>query len=309
MDIRQMRYLVKIAECGSVTRAAEGLFISQSGLNQQLMRIERELGVTIFERTTHSLRITEAGKVVLDYAREAVRREEQMRALVNDAMDGSVGEIRVNLAMEQGVQMFCAVFPEFHRRYPRMALKLTDYIVYDQYDKLLKGELDIGMVMISRREMPELVHVHLISERFLLGVSPGHPLAALYRPGVEGDYPLMPLEECRNESFSLMFSGSTLRQVIDPCFVAAGYRPNILFETRTNHVAAMMAQNGVCLTILPESQARLYPDIRWFRLPGEPTWESCLIYPRDNPPRQAGRVFIDLAREFAAAHETDHRGA
>ena len=308
MDIRQMKYLIKIAESGNVTRAAEGLYISQSGLNQQLIRIEKELGVTIFDRTTHSLKVTDAGKIVLDYAREAVQREKQMRALVSDVADGTVGEIRLNLAMEHGVQIFCAVFPQFHKRYPKVALKLVDYIVSDQYDKLMKGELDIGMVMVSRKELQELVYIHLLHERFLLGVSREHPLALSYHTGADGDYPLMPLVNCREESFSLMFSGSTMRQVIDLCFVNAGYQPNILFETRTNHVAAMMVQNGICLTILPESQARLYPDIRWFRLPDNPVWECCLIYHRDNPPRQAGRFFIELAQDYSATRETGNYG-
>ncbi len=299
MDVRQCRYIVKIAESGSITRAAEALYISQSGLNQQLMRIERELGATLFERTTHSLKITEAGRIVLDYARETLQRDARMIAQVSDSVDGTAGEIRLNLAMEQGVQMFCAVFPHFHREFPKIALKLTDYIVYDQYSLLLNGGLDIGMVFIARREIPQLEHVHLTYERFLLGVPLNHPFAEGYALAEDGDFPRMELSDCRKEPFSLMFSGSTMRQVVDPCFEAAGFTPNILFESRTNHVVALMACHGVCLTILPESQARLYNDVRWFRLPGEPTWESCLIYHRDNPPRRAGRRFIELACRYA----------
>ena len=298
MDVRQCRYIVKIAECGSITRAAEALFISQSGLNQQLARIERELGATLVDRTTHSLKITEAGVAVLDYAKEAIKREAQMTALVSDIVDGSVGEIRLNLAMEQGVQMFGAVFPRFHRAFPKVALKLTDLIVYDQYDRLMNDGLDIGMVFIARREFPELQFVHMADERFLLGIPKGHPMSRGYALGPDGDYPEKGLEGCENEPFTLMFSGSTMRQVIDPCFERAGYRPNILFETRTNHVGAMMAMSGLCLTVLPESQARLYPDTRWYRLPGNIQWECCLVYHRDNPPRRAGRYFIELAQGY-----------
>ena len=106
MDIRQLRYIVEIAEKGSVSKASDALYISQSELNQQLVRIEKELGAQIFERTTHSLKVTEAGEAVLEYAREAIKKEEQMRAFVSDIVDGTVGEISINLAMEQGIEMF-----------------------------------------------------------------------------------------------------------------------------------------------------------------------------------------------------------
>lgn len=299
MDVRQCRYLIKIAECGSISKASEELFISQSGLNQQLARIEDSLGVKIFERSTHYLRITEAGEVVLDFAKSMVKKENQMMNLLKDTVDGTAGEIKINLAMEQGVQLFCAVYPEFHRVYPKVYLKIADHIVYDQYDMLMKDKLDIGMVMISRREIPEFEYIHLAYERFLLGIPETHPLAEDKYESDNGDYPEICLEKCRDEYFSLMFSGSTMRQVIDPCFEAAGFTPKILFESRTNHIVALMVSNGICLTILPESQARLYENIKWFRLPGDPEWESCLIYHKDNPPRQAGRYFIKLAQEYA----------
>lgn len=297
MDIRQLKYLVEIAEKGSVSKASESLYISQSGLNQQLVRIEKELGAQVFERTTHSLTITEAGEAVLAYAREAIKKEEQMRAVVSDIIDGTTGEISINLAMEQGIEMFCAVFPEFHKAYPNISLKLEDHIVRDQYDLLMKGKLDIGMVMVSSHPEKELKYIHLADERFLLGIPKDHVLAQNYVLDESGDYPLMDLKLCMNEPFSLMFAGSTMREVIDPCFERAGYEPHILFESRTNHIVALMVENGICLTILPESQARRYSSIKWFRLQDNPSWESCLIYHRDNPPRKAGSYFIQLAQE------------
>lgn len=116
MDTRQLNYILTIAECGSISKAADKPFISQSGLNQQLQRIEKELGISLFERDTHHLAVTEAGTIFLRYARETLNREKQMHAMISDVMDGNVGEIRVNLAMEQGIELFCEIFPEFHAK-------------------------------------------------------------------------------------------------------------------------------------------------------------------------------------------------
>ena len=155
------------------------------------------------------------------------------------------------------------------------------------------------MVMVKYHEIEDLEYVHLAEERFLLGVPSGHPLTRFYQPTADGDYPEMDLTLCRQEPFSLMFAGSTFRQVIDPCFEQAGFTPKIMFEARTNHVIALMVSRGICLTILPESQAKLYPHLCWFRLEDNPTWESCMIYPKEQPPRKAGRYFIELAVKHA----------
>lgn len=297
MDTRQLRYILEIAKAGNISRAAEKLYISQSGLNQQLMRVEKELGVTLFKRDTHHLQMTEAGGIVVDYAREALAAEKRMKDMIEDEEHGDIGELRVNLAMEQGIELFIRIFPAFHQRYPKIALKLEDRIVADQYKLLLDGKMDIGMVMIPQHDIEELEYVHLAYERFLLGVPMRHPLARFYQPTEDGDYPVMDLNLCRDEPFALMFSGSTFRRVVDPCFKNAGFHPNIMFEARANHIIGLMASHGICLTILPESQARLYDNICWFRLADNPTWESCLIYHRDNPPRKAARYFIQLAVE------------
>lgn len=299
MDTRQLKYIIAIAENGSISKAAEKLFITQSGLNQQLIRIEKDLGASLFERTTHSLRVTEAGAYFLNYARESIHQEERMRDMLRDVNDGSVGTIRLNLAMEQGIELFCQIFPAFHAKYPNIEFKLEDHIVYDQYRYLMEGKLDIGMVMVTTREIKDLEYVHLREERFLLGVPTTHPLARLYHPETDGDYPEIDLSLCKDEPFSLMFAGSTFRQVVDPCFEHAGFEPKIMFESRTNHVIALMVERGICLTMLPESQAKLYPHICWFRLEENPSWESCIIYHKEQPPRKAGRYFIQLATEYA----------
>lgn len=87
--------------------------------------------------------------------------------MISDVMDGNVGEIRVNLAMEQGIELFCEIFPEFHAKYPLVELKLEDHIVCDQYKFLAEGKLDIGMVMVKNHEIEDLEYVHLAEERFL----------------------------------------------------------------------------------------------------------------------------------------------
>ncbi|SEA91896.1 DNA-binding transcriptional regulator, LysR family [Oribacterium sp. KHPX15] len=299
MDTRQLKYILEIEKAGSISKAAENLFISQSGLNQQLLRIEKELGVTLFDRTTHMLKLTKAGEVVVHYAEDTIHREQRMHDLLDDVLHGDVGTINLNLAMEQGIALFALVFPIFHKQYPNIELCLHDYTVAEQYRLLDEQKLDIGMVMVKHKDRQGIEFIHLRDERLLLGIPSSHALSKDYTMASDGDYPFMDLSECKEEIFSLMFSGSTFREVVDPLFRKAGYAPKILIESRKNNVVGLMSAYGLCLTILPESQAKMYHDINWFRLTDEPTWESCLIYSRNRPPRKAGRDFIDLAVEQA----------
>ena len=108
------------------------------------------MGIPLFERDTHHLATTEAGAIFLRYAQETLNREKQMHAMISDVMDGNVGEIRVNLAMEQGIELFCEIFPEFHAKYPQIELKLEDHIVADSTSCLQKGKLDIGMGRVKK---------------------------------------------------------------------------------------------------------------------------------------------------------------
>ncbi len=301
MDTQKLKYILEIAEAGNITRASERLFISQSGLNQQLKLIEKQLGVTLFERDTHNFEITEAGELFLAYAKETINREEQMHTMLQDTINGDIGELKVNIAMEQGLQLFTHILPSFYEKYPKVEVKLEDHIVKDQYRLLRDRQLDLGMVMVPVHHYPELEYIHLATEELLLGIPMDHPLAEKY-PHQEEDHPYMDLALCKDEQFALMFSGSTLRETIDPCFENAGFYPNILMESRTNHIIAQMASSGLCLTILPESQANLYPKLRWYHLLDQPTWESCLIYHKERPPRKAARYLIQLAVDYSKKH-------
>ncbi len=297
MDTRQLKYILEIDRHKNISKAAEQLFISQSGLNQQLNRIEKELGIRLFERDTHHLEITEAGEIFVRYAREAINRENRMYTMLQDSLEGSIGEIHINLAMELGIDMLAGIFEPFHQKYPLVELKIEDHTVAEQYRLLEEQKLDVGMVMVTRHDHAELEYVHLTTERFLLAVNRHHRLASFYQETEDGDFPVMDLVLCKDEPFALMFASSTYRQVVDPLFENAGYKPNIMFEARSNHVSAHMALKGICLTMLPESQIKLYPDLLYFRMEDEPTWEACLIYRKEQALSKAARYYIQLAVE------------
>src|SRR5580700_8254669 len=123
MDTRQMEYIVAIAEEGSFTKAAARHHIAQSALSHQVARLEAELGVRIFERTSRSVRLSDAGQVLLPYARQILQDIANARAALDELAGVMRGILRLGMTQTAGRTLdVIAVIGKFHRRYPDIQL-------------------------------------------------------------------------------------------------------------------------------------------------------------------------------------------
>lgn len=303
MDLRQLEYIVAIAENGNISKAAQALYISQSGLNQQLIKLENELGIQLFYRTTHHLELTQAGKIYVENAKDILSIRKKTYTQIEDLIESNSGEINLGLTTEHGINMFVEVFPEFNKHYPGVTLNLLERIVRQQHEALLSGHLDLGFVMMKDFDKINLEYVHLYNERLVLGVPRTHPLAEKYGAAPGEPFPTIDLALFSKERFSLIFASSTQRNVIRPAFEAAGFEPQILFETSMNHALSKMVSEGLCCTIMPQSHAANHDKVAWFFLTYNPEWEICMAYNKNNPPSKAGWFLIQLARQYGQRQE------
>ena len=303
MDLKQLEYVIAIAENGSISKAAESLFISQSGLNQQLIKLEKELNIQLFYRTTHHLEMTQAGKIYVKNAKDIMTIKKNTYNQIADLVDSSAGVIELGMTTEHGSNMFVDVFPEFSKRYPNVTLNLYEGIVRNQHEKLLAGHLDLGLVLVKEPDKINLEYVHLYNERLVLGVNRCHPLAKKYGAPAGAPFPTIDLSLFAGEPFSLVFASATQRNVLRPHFEAAGFEPKILFETSMNHVLSKMVAHDICCTIIPQSHAGNYDRAAWFYLTSDPVWEVAMVYNKNNPPSKAGWYFIKLAQEHGREME------
>ena len=111
MDLKQIEYIVKIAETGNITRAAEQLFVTQSALNQQLLKLENALGIKLFYRRKHDLTPTDAGKVYLKYGRQMLIEKREAYNIINDLAQDYLGHLSFTFSRERGLDMFVATYP------------------------------------------------------------------------------------------------------------------------------------------------------------------------------------------------------
>lgn len=144
MTMRNLQVFVKVAECGKMSLAAKQLYISQSAISQAITEIEREYGVVLFDRIGKQLYITSTGRELLEYARQAIAFQESIHTWLSQ--NSSRKKLRVGVTMTVGDTIFCTLLDQLKERCP--GIHVSSFIGNTERveEKLLNGELDIGLV-------------------------------------------------------------------------------------------------------------------------------------------------------------------
>ena len=150
MELRQLRYFCAVAEELSFARAARRLFIAQPALSVQVRNLEDELKVQLLRRTTRSIEVTHAGKTFYADAKEILARVEAAAKHVQDAGRGVVGTLRVGFLSNAATAELGARMRGFRERFPHVNLTLAEVSTHQQVAMLRRGDLDVGLLRISR---------------------------------------------------------------------------------------------------------------------------------------------------------------
>lgn len=306
MDLRQIQYIVAIAEENNITRAAEKLYITQSALNQQLLKLEKELGVSLFHRSRTDWHPTEAGEIYLQAAREILLIKKDTYHKIHDLAKIQQGELSVGFTPGRGISMFSHVYPKFHHMHANIQVTPRELSVQKQQELLISGDLDLGFVtLIPSQQKPSLNYIPLSSEEILAAVPARYPMPPESRCSDNTDrisgrsFPSVNLYALREEPFVLTYKESTLREITDHIFETAGFKPHVLFETSSNSTIATMVSAEMCCGLIPSFYARRHEGkLRFFSLPDQPSWDIMACYHKKRYLSKAARDFISLADEF-----------
>lgn len=301
MDLKQIEYIVKIDDEHSITRAAEKLFVTQSALNQQLLRLEKELGAPLFHRSKVDMRPTEIGQVYLDNAREILRIKQRTYNLINDMTDAKKGRLSIGFTPGRGSEMFTHVYPSFHQAYPNVIVEPHELSVHRQQQMISQGNLDIGFQTLSKRQRTDSEYIKLGEEEIFLLVPSIHPAAEQLAATqtASAPFPIANLTLFQYEPFVLMYKESTIRAITDEIFRKSGFTPNVLFETASNNTVLSMIEANLCCGVVPEYYVRRLPKgISCFAFPTHPSWDIAANYRKNGYLSEAAKYFIELVRNF-----------
>jgi LysR family transcriptional regulator, hydrogen peroxide-inducible genes activator len=242
MNLRDLRYLVAVADHRHFGKAAEACFVSQPTLSTQIKKLEKELGVELIERNPRHIMLTETGERVVERARIVLGETDNIERIARQAQDPESGSIRMGLFPTLAPYLLPHVVPNVHRRFPNLELLLVEEKTEVVHQRLRAGTLDVGV--LARPVHDDQLHEEvLFDEEFVLAVPSDHPLAASGAP--------VDLSVLATENVLLLEEGHCLRdQALAVCQLAgaeerSGFRATSL-ETLRQMVAA-----GVGVTLLP----------------------------------------------------------
>jgi LysR family hydrogen peroxide-inducible transcriptional activator len=241
MNLRDLRYLVSLADLRHFGRAAAACHVSQPTLSTQVRKLEDELGVTLVERAPRQVMFTTVGLEIVERARRVLADVEQLREAARRTTDPEAGSLRLGMFPTLGPYLLPHVVPNLRARFPRLELLLVEEKTQLLLDMLRDGRLDAAVLALPLHE-DWLECEALFEEPFLLAVPAGHPLA---------DQHDLTLSQLSDQHLLLLEDGHCLRdQALEVCALAGagekeGFRATSL-ETLRQMVAA-----GVGITLLP----------------------------------------------------------
>ncbi len=148
MELRQLRYFVSVAERESFTRASADLLIAQPALSTQIAKLEDELGVALFERVGRRVRLTDAGRTVLEQARRALAAADDVAAAARLGAGGLVGRLSIGYIRSFPSRDMTRILRSFRKRRPRVALDLREGVTSTLVGLVRTGELDCAFVVL-----------------------------------------------------------------------------------------------------------------------------------------------------------------
>jgi LysR family hydrogen peroxide-inducible transcriptional activator len=241
VNLRDLQYLVALADLRHFGRAAEACHVSQPTLSTQVRKLEEELGVALVERAPRQVMLTAAGADIVDRARRVLAEVAQMRETARRTTDPEAGSVRLGLFPTLGPYLLPHVVPRLRERFPRLELLLVEEKTEVLVGMLRAGRLDAAVLALPMHE--DWLHCEpLFEEPFMLAVPAGHALAKRKE---------LTLASLAHEHLLLLEDGHCLRdQALEVCSLAGagekdGFRATSL-ETLRQMVAA-----GVGITLLP----------------------------------------------------------
>ena len=246
LKLKDLRYLVAVADTRHFGRAAERSFVSQPTLSAQLKKLEEYLGVQLIERAPKRVQLTAAGEEVVERARRILEASDEIVDLARGHSDPLAGRLRLALLPTIGPYLLPNVAARLRKSLPRLELMLYEYQTDPMLEKLHSGEIDVGILAFPV-PMDGLDSIELYKEPFAVAMPSGHRLAQ--RSSIR-------IADLAHETLLLLEDGHCLRdQALDICAGSDVHEKQDFRATSIETLRQMVAA-GVGITLLPELAGR-----------------------------------------------------
>jgi len=281
MDLKHLRTFSTVAELGSVSKAALRLRVAQPALSRQIMDLEKELGLKLFDRIGRRLLLTREGEGLVEHCRGVLG---QVRGITEQArmlQGGQAGSLKIGASPQVMESVIPATMSSYVKTFPLVEVKLVEVVGRDQLIMVQRGDIDIGIGLLGQVAAEERFATHpLGTAEILAACHPSHELAKgkTVEIATLGRYPLL-----------LLDSSYAFRRLFDASFRLAGLEPNVIVGSRAPHTLVALAEAGhgvaIIQTITPTSRykvrvLRVAQKRKPMRLPMVAIWDRRRPLPR-----------------------------
>jgi DNA-binding transcriptional LysR family regulator len=247
MDLRQLRYLVALAEELNFTRAAASEHIAQPALSQQIRRLEDELGLALVERTTRHVSLTAAGELLVVRARRVLAELEAAQAELEALRGITTGHVTIGAMHTMGPIDLSLVLASFHELHPDIGLTVREQSSEEMAEMLRVDEVDLAFLSVTERvEAHGLGLYQLVSEELVVLLPPDHALAS--RDQVR-------MADLAGQPFISFREGARLRELLLAAGREANFEPRVTLESNESQRIRRLVSRGLGVAILPRSDA------------------------------------------------------
>ena len=251
MNTRQLQYALKLSQTLNFSQVAEQLNISQPALSKQIISLENELGIKLFDRTTNPMKLTPAGEHFIQEAKEILYKEDQLLKSMENYKTEKSGRLVIGVSPFRSLYMIPPIVKEIRKNFPGIQIFLRETNSDTLRKESSEGHYDFAIINLPVDE--SLVDIIPLEPDTLVLAVPNKMLPLLPDiPATSSDkLPVINLSDCKDLPFIVVGQGQEMRHLFDRLCVLAGFHPNITMEVVGVTTAWAMAHTGIGATLLP----------------------------------------------------------
>lgn len=288
MEARQLEYFLAVVDRGGVSRAAQALHLAQPSLSQAIRSLERDLGTTLFDRVGRRVVLTEAGRALVEPARQVMRGMQSARASVDSVAGLATGRVEIAAMPSQSVEPFSSMISRFTEKHPGVLVTVRAAFTASVVIEMVRGGVTELGLLGSREPVTGtgVVITPITRQRFVLVTPPEGP----FPPGMPVRH-----EQLAGQSLIVGQQGTGMRQLVDD-ILAAGVQARIVVESEHRETILPLVLKGVGMAVLADSWTSLAQRAGALVLDLEPAAHlNVALVSRPAPITPAAGAFLDVA--------------
>jgi LysR family transcriptional regulator, transcription activator of glutamate synthase operon len=288
MDVRQLRCVEAVARHRHFTRAAEELHVAQSALSHQVRRLEQELDIALFERTSRRVTPTEAGLALAARARRVLAEVDGARGEIDQLRGALRGRIWIGALLRAGEIDVPGLLADFSQRHPGIEVGLREGLADDMLGYLAQDELDAAFCLLAV-DLPDEMDAERLGD---------DEVVAVFSPELAPPGQRVGVAELERRTIVGPRRGSAVTSVVERRFARARTPLRLALESGDPFLLRSLAARGFGAAILSRSLTELEgPPVEVRSLDPPVTLDVALVWRRERHPSPAARTFIDFVRE------------